>query len=717
MTVNGEESGLICAIFVFFDYNSFRCTLKIMSREGSARSSNDSSEQDAFMGNPPDNPPSDALPGSAHEKKVDQIDKSPNQSEAIENPDSASGKCESQGDDFTGTDQFSARSQESVHSEKDNLNKTQKSTFDPLDFGSSMPDTPEQFSPRDSLNTTEIPFIPLEEFEEFEEPMEEANQDVVSVSILRTSGNHPLLAPPPTPDVEVELDQANPEEEDTQSIIAPPKRVPRLPPRLTVPNDDPKKHAHFVGIDKNILTATESKVETDPKVETRGIEQPQSSSTFQSGPTLIESPRIVEKPKPIDQVGRRSSSFNPIDFDSNESTDVESVDGMNCTEEVIDEMLQSLKNVEKHLMSRDSLARTPAADDNEGIFSTEPPKQQMMLNSGRPQSELTITPLDLKNLMVDEEPPDEETEKILKRFKKTGRVPISVKSGQLIPYMQRNRVNALLHGDYDKAKEYDEMSKEITIALTKTIGEERKQSRITQLQNKLEDEKNQHFMFRREWLQRISKEEDLNKQRLAELNEKQEKDLLEFEQKWNNEDYLRRYTKPSTQLLQMKAMERSMVIAKMYDQAKMMRKSASIIEKRESTESQQRAKQEMVVERQRLVDKQNHEFLRFKEKCEQQIVVLKKNMTVDERPYLARISKIEREIIHLKTDQEIPVLPNSVQTAEVGEELLTSRTAYKFSAYKATAQNPKLKIKPLGQVTKSTRKRRVIRLRAATGMK
>ncbi|KAK8882230.1 hypothetical protein M9Y10_044871 [Tritrichomonas musculus] len=362
-----------------------------------------------------------------------------------------------------------------------------------------------------------------------------------------------------------------------------------------------------------------------------------------------------------------------------------------------------------------------------------------------PKSALLIPPRDLQEFLSREDDEPEldltpQTSAILDTIKKTGKLRFNLpsstatvsarnsskKSGNtnsisarntvaatsqdgvncrpnIIRKLQRDKVNAIIKGRYDEAKEADVLSKRVTDAVLESVEEDRRYERLRQIEEKLEEEKRTFSEFHKEWIEKVKEEEEVLKSRMNSLEEIHVAELREFENKWNSEDFLRRFSKPSASLLQLKAIERSMVIAKMFDDAKVVKSRAEQLERIETREQQNRAESEMKVERQRLLDRQNREMAGLKEKCNSLLNIVKRNMEREEAPFKARISKLEAD---LKSGNENKSkMVTSVISPRGGNELLTAKTAFKFSAFKVTTQSMKLKIKPLGSVTMNEKKK------------
>ncbi|OHT11817.1 hypothetical protein TRFO_18604 [Tritrichomonas foetus] len=717
------------------------------------------------------------------------------------------------------SDKNSENNSDNDKSAKEEDNPLRRSSFNPIDFGSSVPDSPvnEMQMPVEST----IPF----DFDASGEEDEIGDSNLVVVSrdiqpsILEqhvsnrvgsllnnddeiNDNNNDHFQEKGKESIQNEDNQNDSEENENDSLN---RTLPSTFHPITPQNEENLSESELYG-GTTPINQKEAKITGSP------IDSiiAQATRTFHE-PTKIESPRKE------DFKMRTSSTFQPIDFEDNEINNEEP----QITEDQIDNLLQTLPDSDKHIISRDSKFMSPVIeddygkphgkppippkpqaismntnsnqntnidnrqsnnqnnqsnrnasrnsarsdasstsdtstisnkksranstnqsqnlknnssqylpddndddnyndddDDGESLFgATAPPKPSLMVKDTY-KSNLCVTPLDLQKIIENEEnQSDEATQKALKKFKETGRLPATTNTPKMIQQLQRDRVNAIIQGDYDLAKEVDELSKKVSAAMHITAEEERRKEKIRSLEEKLEDEKEEYKKFKNESKQKLKIEENNLKKRLMFLQNSQNQEIQEFENKWNSEDYLRRFAKPSVNYLQLKAIERSMVITRMFDQAKTVRASSALLEKKETNDAQTRARKEMALERNRLISRHNKEFEDMKTKCEQIMNVLKTNIKKEEIPFQNRIAKLERMIEDLKTgtDGTIKVVPSLAQTTErgPGNELLTSRTAFKYSAFKAATQNYKLRIQPLGNCSKGVRRTRVIRINNA----
>jgi hypothetical protein len=394
-------------------------------------------------------------------------------------------------------------------------------------------------------------------------------------------------------------------------------------------------------------------------------------------------------------------------------------EGDKCTDGHIDSLLEMLPSLEQRPVSPESAYLSPAAEDDsppaESLFdATEPPKQQLARRR-------IITASDLQVLLEeDDRDADPSSEEAVRRFQRTNKLSKAVPPVEQIRFLSRQRVNAVLHGDYDRAQECDDLAKSIAIAQSTEHKAERRVTKANEIQERLDSVRREYRWQHSGNLRKLKQTERDLLQRVKDLQVVHQQQLQAFEQKWNSDEFLRRYTKPSPQLLQMKAIEKSMVMSKMFDQAKLIRKSAVSTEKAVTSDRQEVARHEMALERQRIFARQEREIDQIKAKCNQLYNIAKKQIGVDERPMVAQIAHYEKMLEALSGVSEFDtvITPATVVTTQrASTQLASSRTIFKFSAYKSAAQNLKLKIQPMGAVRAQPKRSQAIRVETSPSKK
>lgn len=340
-------------------------------------------------------------------------------------------------------------------------------------------------------------------------------------------------------------------------------------------------------------------------------------------------------------------------------------------------------------------------EQNKGIFETEM-EMPSLIASAR------VRPI--YNYGYDESSDEEERKEDsanLTKFSKTGKLPPINDKNKLIREVQRERAEAVAEGDYDKADQLFELSKKVTTAIQKSEEEERKAELIRSLQVKLDTAKDDLFSVRNDSMRIINLEEQCEKNKLEELDQKHIDELTEFEERWNDEQFLRRFTKPSSKLIELKEIEERMVKTKRFKDAKIVRAAFNKLEQQESKEAQENAEREMKKAKHALIEKQKNENESAKYSAMRRIEIVKKSRADFESPYIRVVESLERRIKQAK-ESETVCNDSPIKTRSIISRPQTSMSAtHKILQSRNKSSIPKLTIKPLG-VTLAREKKRII---------
>lgn len=293
---------------------------------------------------------------------------------------------------------------------------------------------------------------------------------------------------------------------------------------------------------------------------------------------------------------------------------------------------------------------------------------------------------------------DEENALMLKKYLATGRFPPHNQREQLIQYVQREKINALVQNDYVKAQKMHDTVTTLLKELTISDSKARTRSAFQSLEEKLEVVKDEITKTNKDLKKALKAEENKQKNRRKTLIAQQNLELDEFEEHWNDETFLRmNFAKPSSQLLMLKQLERQMILAKMFDRADEIKKKSIELEKKESAEAQETAYQERDKAQKKIEERHKLALDVFEQHSKKIINQIQRNHDIKMQALEARKTKLESEIEEMKRTQtsaplKLSPIPENVET------VMTARTAQRYSSYKTTKKSPMITIKPLGKI-------------------
>ena len=132
----------------------------------------------------------------------------------------------------------------------------------------------------------------------------------------------------------------------------------------------------------------------------------------------------------------------------------------------------------------------------------------------------------------------------------------------------------------------DEMMDKFLIYDDSEIQREKKRK---EAEDKLLETKGRLIEVNKEWDEKINKWRSDQSQRVNELEAEHNAQVEEFEKKWADPNYLTQFNKPSQQLLNLRQVEQTLAMSKLFERAQQTKVRADQLQKEEVAEAQKRA--------------------------------------------------------------------------------------------------------------------------------
>jgi len=379
-------------------------------------------------------------------------------------------------------------------------------------------------------------------------------------------------------------------------------------------------------------------------------------------------------------------------------------------------------NEEKNIGSTENTDQIPDQHPEDGMEINDEDIEATAASTQTPQIEKAFTPRQGSGFRIptlhsiDESfslsqlPPlsttprqDADCKKLLSEYTTTNKLPPLHMRKSLIQYINREKVNSIVAQKFTEASKLQDVASRLILDIVLSDEKKKVQGKIETLENKLiEVEKSiKDLGIQTESLIR----DELAKQKESRsiLLANHEDQLESFESRWNDSSFLQKFARPSTYLLQMKGMERSMVLSKMFEEAENHKKKTQMIEREESRTAQQKAYTEMTRERTRLLEKQRIEISSFDSHCNKSLGDIKKVQELRLQPLVARKNTLLSDLKVLNNQIESQTVTKSV---DIPHPIMTPRTAQRLSLYKSVSKAPQVTVKPLGNVNPMKKKSR-----------
>lgn len=420
----------------------------------------------------------------------------------------------------------------------------------------------------------------------------------------------------------------------------------------------------------NLLNTLSSSRRLDVTPENEPNDDPDSEENIDSlpfGHNVLEE-KIEEVDEQQTEVRTRELSINDMNLPNdsqNEPTKLKDLD-----------LSHSLKQVDKNL------------SEDEIFVHTETKSSKVI----SPQ----VKSSNRKSSVSEEDSSDDEQreqdQQALEKFSKTGRLPPMKDKASILREVQRERADAIEIGDYDRAQQLYDLSKKVQTAIYESDIKERKEEKRFRLEEQLEKAKAQLGTVKYETKNVLRRARETNEQRIEEVKKKHIQELEEFQEKWNNEDYLRKFSKPSSELLALKDRERRFARAKLFNDAKTFRQKANQQEIEETKTAQERAYHKMKFQKSILLQKQAKEMEVAIDSANKNYEIVQKKRKDMEDEQIRKIEAIQK-----RTQDGVSIKIGYTPTTA---RAMTSMSATrKIIGLNRNPEIPKLEIKKLGAVT------------------
>ena len=170
-------------------------------------------------------------------------------------------------------------------------------------------------------------------------------------------------------------------------------------------------------------------------------------------------------------------------------------------------------------------------------------------------------------------------------------------------YLDKQVRELIEQEDYDEAEKLTNIKKTLIRKLKPKTAED-----TSKIDERIQRTQADYQEIERKWNELIASQEKKNKSLLSDLEAKHDKELQEFEEKWQNPESLKVYSKPSQYLLQLRKLQRQHAVMREFEKAKTLKAQADKLQAVETKEAQKRAEDAMRTEYIQIVNRQKREI-------------------------------------------------------------------------------------------------------------
>ena len=293
---------------------------------------------------------------------------------------------------------------------------------------------------------------------------------------------------------------------------------------------------------------------------------------------------------------------------------------------------------------------------------------------------------------------DEELAAAYKKLIQKKTLPPYEMRQSLIEYGRKQSVQHTILEEYDAAQADDDA---VNLLLQSLSDDNRANASDMEKQNikeRLDEVSRNQKAVEEKYKEIINNLKQQDKINFEKLLQEQEEERKRFEEQWSNEDAVLPFSKPSSQLLQIRRMQKAMALAHEFPRAKQLKIQADQMQKEEAQIASKQAEEVMKAKYMVLLEKQQRQIECFQKNCERKIAV--KECARD-----AELNSLENTRKQLMTRSTTRIKRPTVTIPMVtsrdgrstpgGSGLVTQRTRTQYATYKKAPEKSKLDVKPL----------------------
>lgn len=204
--------------------------------------------------------------------------------------------------------------------------------------------------------------------------------------------------------------------------------------------------------------------------------------------------------------------------------------------------------------------------------------------------------------------PEEELKEAFELFEKKRTLPAYLMRDAVLDYARRQSVKFMVAEDYDSASRNDALVHELIREYSKDSGGYDADTLTRTLQSRIQQANERNHTKHMKYNERIAAIKQNEQSKIDKLLEQQEQEREQFEADCHRPEFLQRFSKPSTKLLHLRRIQKSLALAHKFDEAKSVKLEGDRLQREETIEAQHRAIQHIKKTYAQLIDRQQQQL-------------------------------------------------------------------------------------------------------------
>jgi hypothetical protein len=293
-----------------------------------------------------------------------------------------------------------------------------------------------------------------------------------------------------------------------------------------------------------------------------------------------------------------------------------------------------------------------------------------------------------------------------KQFVRTGIVPIPSDRSPVLHYIHKLRTHAAIRGDYVQADYYTELKKRFLEACLEKDSREAMTMEVERIDNAMYIAKKREIDLKKSCVGALQESETETGLKLRKLMELHKQELAEFDREWESVETLRRFSKPSARLTELRQKEKRLLLIKEYEEALAVGKYADKVEQEEIRAAQARAESEAIFLRQQILRRHAREIQYVESRGGMILTVMRKSH--DEKLQIiqnlqARIA-IDKLNVRRPRGADTELISKMGAGQPIGGRVLSPRSQKQFDAFRKTSVVSGLTLKPVKSIASAPKR-------------
>jgi hypothetical protein len=268
--------------------------------------------------------------------------------------------------------------------------------------------------------------------------------------------------------------------------------------------------------------------------------------------------------------------------------------------------------------------------------------------------------------------------------------------------LNRRKVAALYESDYDEAARLESLLCDLVSGESAAVRRECDDDRYGELSRHFEQLRGRHRAETAHWQRMLAEHEAEHESRARQLEEEQGREVEDFKAAWQDPEYVKQFHRPSVRLLQLRHVEKKLVLQKKYAEAKGLKKIADELQFEEEALAQRMLHERMRTDFAKLREKHRFEFQKLDEFFQDAALEMRRKMQKSLEPLGNALRAFEtkknspmtkRQYVHYRKVSAAPM-------TQPCSTIPTPRTVEKWSRFR-TGPPGLLNLEPMREETLS----------------